>query len=224
MNDRADIRLVGSDGVTLFRDRRAATLGYGDDFSARKAEGGAARAYQRIIFPRAVYDRVRTQRVRVEIDYSLTLFELEAANAVAAVEGDGRFAAFGWCKTKIDDDGDEIAVGCVNTGRAPTCVSMTLDNPTNGKRNPANLHCDPDYAPYPVHVYPDAMSQLGGGIRFRDIRGLAKYPVDGSQLADARVLLKSYRPEAHFTRRLVIPDIRLSEWTANAADREDGPH
>jgi hypothetical protein len=224
MKDRADIRLVGPDGTTLFRGRTTVTLGYGVDFSVRTAEGGEARTYQRIMLPGAVYERVRTQRIRVEIDYSLTLFQLEAANAMAAIQGDGRFAAFGWCRTKIDEDGDEVELGCVNTGRAPTCVSLTLENPTHGKRNPADVYCDPDYTPYPVHVYPDAMSQLAYAIRFRDVHGLAKYPVDGSQLADARVLLKSYRPHAHFTRRLVIPEIRLSEWTANAAHDETRAH
>jgi hypothetical protein len=56
-----------------------------------------------------------------------------------------------------------------------------------------------------VHIFPDSMSQSGGGIKFRDLQGLAKYPVDSSQLGEARVFLRSYRPAAHFSRRLVIP-------------------
>ena len=72
------------------------------------------------------------------------------------------------------------------------------------------------YAPYPVHIFPDSMNQSGGGIKFRDLQGLAKYPVDSSQLDTAQVILKSYRPAAHFTRRLVIPDIRLNDWKIDA--------
>jgi hypothetical protein len=54
------------------------------------------------------------------------------------------------------------------------------------------------------------MSHFGAGIKFQDLQQLAKYPVDGSQLANARVSLRSYEPAAHFTRHLVIPDIRLA--------------
>jgi hypothetical protein len=101
---------------------------------------------------------------------------------------------------------------------------VTLENPANGKRNPESWYCDPDYAPHRVPVHPDAVSWLGGEVRFRDSPGLARYSVDGSQLADARLTLKSFRPRAHFTRRLVIPDIRLSEWTAGAAADETRRH
>jgi hypothetical protein len=134
---------------------------------------------------------------------------------MSAIDGDVRSTAFGWCRTAIDQDGDEIAAGCVKSGAAPTCVSVTLRNPANGLRNPENRYCDPDYAPYHVHVYPDATSQWSHGIPFRDRQGLTTYPVSASQLADAQVLLTSYRPVAHFTRRLVITDIRLSEWSTN---------
>jgi hypothetical protein len=216
MNDRADLRLVSRDGRTLFRGRTTITLGYGDDFPVRTTEGGDVRTHQRIVLPGPAYAGVRTQSVRVEIDYSLTLFHIEAAQVIPAMNGDGRLTPFGWCKTKIDEDGDEIELGCLTTGGAPTCVSVALENPTNGQRNPENRYCDPDYTPYPVHFFPDAMSQLGAGIRFRDVQGLARYPVDGLQLAGSRVVLKSYRPHAHFTRRLVIAEIRLGEWAANA--------
>jgi hypothetical protein len=68
-----------------------------------------------------------------------------------------------------------------------------------------------------MHLYPDVISQLTVGLRFRDPQGLMQYPVDGSRLAATRVRVTSYRPVAHFTRRLVIPDIHLSEWATNPA-------
>jgi len=49
-------------------------------------------------------------------------------------------------------------------------------------------------------------------VPFRDTSGLAHYPVDGSQLADARVVMRLYNPVDHFSRRVVIPSIRLSDW------------
>jgi hypothetical protein len=213
LNDRAIVRLAGRDGTTLFRGRTTVNIGYRDDLPVRTTAGGEVLTHQRIEFPDKISELARTQPVRVEMEYSLTLFHIEVENTIPATNGDGRFAAFGWCRTKIDEDEDEIELGCVNTGGAPTCVSITLENPTTGTRNPDNLRCDPDYAPYSVHVFPDSMSHSGSAIKFRDLQGLAEYPVDSSQLGKARVILKSYRPAAHFTRRLVIPDIRLNEWT-----------
>jgi hypothetical protein len=93
-------------------------------------------------------------------------------------------------------------------------MSVALENPANGKRNPETYYCAPDYAPYPTHVYPDSMSQFSVEVEFRDPRGMASYPVDGSQLADARLVVKSYVPVAHLTRHLIVPDIRLGDWAS----------
>ena len=217
MNDRAEVRLVGPDGATIFHGRTTATLGYGDDFPVRTTEGGDVRTHQRIVLPDKVYEHVRAMSVHMEIDYSLTLFLIQAVNTMPATNGEGRFSVLGRCATKMDEEGDDIEVGCVNVGAAPTCILLTLEDPATGTRNPENPLCDPDYAPYRVHVYPDVMNQLTRGLRFRDPQGLTRYPVDGSRLAATRVRLTSYRPAAHFTRRLVIPDVHLSEWATNAA-------
>jgi hypothetical protein len=223
MNDRADVRLVGLDGTTHFHGRTTTTLGYGDDFPVRTTEGGAVRTHQLIVLPDKVYERVRATPVSVEIDYSLTLFRVQTVIVMPVTNGERRLSALGQCTAKMDEEGDDIEVGCVNVGAAPACVFVTLEDPTSGKRNPENRLCDPDYAPYRVHVYPDVMSQLSSGLRFRDPQGLTRYPVDGSRVGAARVRLTSYRPAAHFSRRLVIPEIRLGEWSANA-DNETRPH
>ncbi|HZF27567.1 MAG TPA: hypothetical protein VE907_00475 [Gammaproteobacteria bacterium] len=218
MNDRAEVRLVRGDGTMLYRARTVAGIGYGDDFPVQTAAGGDIETHQRVVFPDNVYELVRGQSVRMEIDYSLTLFHMEAARTISPVNGDERFAELGWCKTKIDQEGDDVELGCIKTGGAPMCVSVTLENPANGRRNPERHYCAPDYTPYPAHVYPDSTSQFGADLQFRDSDGLATYPVDGSQLADAQVVLKSYSPVAHFTRRLVIPEIRLEDWAAVEGD------
>jgi len=120
-----------------------------------------------------------------------------------------RLRTFGWCRTKIDADGDEIELGCVTTGSAPPCVSVTLENPAAGLRNLERRSCDPEYAPYSPHFYPDALNQFRLSARFRDAQQPATFAVD----TNATLMLMSYRPEAHFERRLVIPDIRLAEWS-----------
>ena len=43
-------------------------------------------------------------------------------------------------------------------------------------------------------------------------QGLAKHPVDESELTEARAIVKFYEPTAYFNRRLVIPEIELRDW------------
>jgi hypothetical protein len=50
------------------------------------------------------------------------------------------------------------------------------------------------------------------GIRFHNLSGLAKYPVEAPDLPESRVVVRVYQPQDHFTRQLVIPQIRLSDW------------
>jgi hypothetical protein len=149
------------------------------------------------------------------MDYWLTLFHRAATDAIQASSGDIRLVAFGHCQTKLDEDGDEIELGCEKNGAAPTCITLTLANPANGIHNPDNVVCDPDYAPYSAHIFPDSLSQFGGAMAFGDANGLTRYPVDAAQAAVAQVVLKSFSPAAHFVRRLVIPEIRLKEWMPN---------
>ena len=214
MSDRAFIRLIGRNGATLYSGRTTVNIGYGDDFPVRTSGGGEVRLHQRITLPDRVYALLHAQSVHVEIDYSLTLFRVEAADSIAALNGDARFGAFGWCRTAVDADGDDIELGCTKTGSTPKCVTVTLENPNNGRWNPQTPYCEPSYAPLSPHFFPDAMSHFVADVKFHDLQQLASYPVDGSQLADARVRLKVYEPVAHFTRHLLIPELRLGDWAA----------
>jgi hypothetical protein len=216
-SDRALIRVVDRNGVLLFA---GSTTGGRprDDFHVRVMSGGAVHARQRVVLPEKVYKHARMAAVRAEVDYSLTLFQRDAAVDVAASNGTTRSPAFGWCRTRIDQDGDDIEVGCLTIGTAPACISAFLENTVTGRKNPERLSCTPDYVPFAVHLFPDALSQFAGGVRFRDPQGLVRFPVDGSQLTRARVRLTSYRPVAHFTRHVVIPELRPHDWitTINA--------
>ena len=217
MSDRAFIRLLGRNGATLYSGRTTVNIGYGDDFPVRTNSGGEVRLHQRIALPDRVYEMVRAQAVRVEIDYSLTQFRLQAANTIAALNGDGRFDAFGQCRTTVDADGDDVELGCAKTGSLSKCITVELENPVTGRRNPQTPYCEPSYAPLSPHFLPDATSHFVADVRFHDVQQLAQYPVDGSQLTEARVRLKAYEPVAHFVRHLVIPDIRLGDWAAQAS-------
>ncbi|MGH9594326.1 MAG: hypothetical protein ACRD5L_14635, partial [Bryobacteraceae bacterium] len=98
-------------------------------------------------------------------------------------------------------------------GRKPDCTVSYLEHPSSGRRNPLAVLCEPDYAPYVAWQFgPDSLARFQRGFPFRDPAGLAKFPVDGSQIKESRVVFKVYRPQVHFRRTLVIPEIRLSAW------------
>jgi hypothetical protein len=223
LNDRADIRIIGHDGTVLYRGTTIGTAPAAliggvaapvavDDFPVRSSTGGQVATHQLISLPHKIYEEVRSQRVRVELEYSLSLFGADASDTIPALNGDKRIANLGLCRTQIDDDGDEIEIGCLKTGPEITCGTFMLENAVTGKHNPAASFCNKYYPPITAHFLPNALMKFGGELAFRDPRGLATYPVDNSQLASARVSVKTYKPIAHFTRHLIIPDIHLGDW------------
>ena len=59
----------------------------------------------------------------------------------------------------------------------------------------------------------DAVGRSRLLIPFRDPSGLGHYPVGSAAIQRSRIVLAAYDPVEHFHRTLVIPDIRLVEWT-----------
>ena len=119
----------------------------------------------------------------------------------------------------MDDDGDDVQLRCIQAGGESNCVAAFLEHAPSGRRNPISFSCWPNYSPYSAQYMPDSLTRSQGSLRFRDLSGLAKYPVDGSRLPESRVVLRIYQPEEHFTRRLVIPEIHLSDWESLEHDR-----
>jgi hypothetical protein len=207
--DRAHVRVIEDDG----RVDRVETL----DLSVRRdgAADSDRNAYHTLAVPADVYDRVKNQSVRLEIDDSLTLFQLSASQAFPVVSPDHAIAGIGRCNTTINGTETAVQIRCSRAGRRPACMTAYLEHVPSGLRNPERFACDPDYSPFfAFDVTHDALARFGGNLPFRDPNGLAKYPVDGSKLKDANALVRVYQPLEHFERRLVIPDIRLSDWGA----------
>lgn len=154
-------------------------------------------------------------RQGLKIDLSLTLFRPDAAQSIPAQEGAKRIEGVGSCETRINSAGTAVNFRCLQAGERPSCLAVRLEHNASGARNPEVAVCAPDYTPYPGHAIPDAMSRFGGNLPFRDASGLARYPVDGSKLAESRVVVRAYQPRDHFTRHLVVPEIHLPDWLAD---------
>ena len=208
LTDRVEVHVIGQDGRVIYH-------GTGDSFEVAR-EGPKpleAPVYQKIAFPMRIYQSAKDQLVQVRVDYSLTLFGLARSYSLPALDGSVRMASLGWCKTKMNEAGTAVELHCMQPGKGPICGNVFLENASTGAQNPPQSSCRSDYGPFGDQV-PDNFSHFGTNLPFRDPSGLAKFPVDGSQLPQSRVVMRMYEAEDHFTRSLVLPQIKLSDWEA----------
>jgi hypothetical protein len=168
-------------------------------------------SHQEIWVREGVYNRMKDQPARLEIDYSLTLMRANTAQIIPALAGDRWIPNVGRCATRTNSAGTQIELRCLVPGKPP-CAAAFLQNPVTGQRNTETSDCNPDYGPYLGRLGGDTMFRFGANFPFRDARGLVRYSVDQSQLKDANVVFRAYWPEAHFTRQVIVPSVRLSDW------------
>jgi hypothetical protein len=195
-------------------DGKVVTLNHGNEIELHRQEAGGSdlRGNEGFFVPRDLYFRVKDKPARLEVNYSLTLHELQASYAFPALDGSQRMPGIGACHSQLDEDGDEIELKCVQAGSAPACASVFLENSRTGERNPPMTVCNPEYAPYFGKFLFDDMSRFGTDLRFADPSGLTKFPVGEKQLNDARVVMRLYRPTEHFTRKVILENLRMSDW------------
>jgi hypothetical protein len=161
--------------------------------------------HQPVWVPTNVYDRIKDQPVPVEIGYDVTLLKADSDQAMPALAGDKWIPGEGHCATRMYGEGTQIELGCVGSGKT-FCAATFLENARLGLRIPGRSNCNPDYAPYFGRIDGDSTSRFSANF----VVGLT----DASELQNAHVIVRVYRPVAHFTRTVVIPGIRLSDWTA----------
>jgi hypothetical protein len=228
--DQAEVRLI-ADGKVIYR--QASALGIwvasaGNVYTVRApahaatqlrqdgASGAPLHGYQAILLPVSLLRKMSGRDLALEIDYSLSLLRRHATMSLPALDASQHLGGIGWCNTGIDDDGDEVQIGCIaQPGQMPGCLSATLDNPESSARDTTAFICQPNYAPIPINLYPDALARFRVELPFKGMGNAAKSPVNEAQLSKARVDLATYLPAGvHFTRRMVIPHIRLGDWEA----------
>jgi len=228
--DQVVIRLSGSDGRRLYEARGDCARSshgagnaciQGELEVSSPASAGYADPLQVIMIPTDVYEALKSQPLSVEIDYLLTLFSGRPPITLGVSEPLHSLAGVGVCSTRIDDDGDEVQLKCVSAHRAPSCVTVVLENPRTGLHDPPLHQCGHDYAPFVRGAYPDALQPFQIGIPFTDLTHTIRFPVDIDQIQQARIAIKTYEPIAHVRRKLVIPGVKLSDWLAPRAAAAD---
>lgn len=205
--DRVDVYLIDAGGRIVYH-------GTGDELEVAR-EGPRPEdkpSYQQISIPGTLYERIHDRTLTVRLDYSMTLFGLKESFSLPALNGEVRMPAWGWCQTKMNEAGTAVTAHCMKPGRGPICATVFLENMTSGAQNPSRSACESEYAPFFDRPLPDDMDRFGVNLPFRDPAGLARYPVDGPQLPQSRLIVREYGPEAHFTRTVTIAGAKLMEW------------
>ena len=223
--DRADVRITAPDGTMLYQGKSNISVdGAGSmrdaqfDVRTGRTDGPVHSVYQRIYLPITAYARLANLPVRLSIDYSLTLFGAAQTLSVPATGARATFPDLGRCATGIDAEGDDVVIGCLSTARQTSCFSAYLEDPTNGSRNPPVSGCVPDYAPgFMAQFWPDTIHRTAGSARFFDRSGMVHFPVDGSKLAGAKLVIATFAPRDHFTRHVETPVLRLSDLSGVAS-------
>ncbi len=220
--DRAAVRIVSMSGKVLYEGAGACTRGGSGVGSscmdntlymlAGATEGSDTPSEQRLYLPISLYERIKKDPVRVEIMYALTRLVPQPSQAIAAIGGQQSLPEMGSCATRMDDDADEIQLGCLTNVDVPFCANVVLEDPQTNKRNPAFHLCRPNYGPVHREGFEDAVTHSSLSIPFLDRSGLAHYPVGSAAVARARIILTVYDPVAHFRTTVAIPDIRLADW------------
>lgn len=205
--DRATVRLVDGDGTVRFEGR-------GNDLEVRLDGSTPDRVgtHHGIRIPGAIFNALKDRALRLEVDYAVTRFRLASESTLPPTGADQHLAGIGRCTTDLTRSDTAVELRCTSPGEPPSCVTTQLRHTASGRTNPEVSLCAPSYRPFPGHVLPDALSRFRGVLPFADPSGLAIYPVGGSQLAEADVLVRSYEPQEHRRERLVIPEIRLEDW------------
>jgi hypothetical protein len=73
--------------------------------------------------------------------------------------------------------------------------------------------CRPDYSPYRTRFDRDVLGRFSVALTFTDASVPDPMAVKPSMLPDATVTARAYGAQDHFVRHLVIPEIRLRDWS-----------
>lgn len=190
--DRVESQVVGGDGRVLYRN---VMVGPGDTV------GEPSLVTQAVDIPTSVRRQAAAHPASLHLHYALTVMKEISSFDIAADDGEARSHDMGVCGTKADQDG--ISLRCKQMGATPFCYSAIVYGP-EGRHNPQVMKCTPDYRPY-VPGFTNALGYAGLDLPLRDRYGLARYPVDASDLPRSHLVVTVYAVRGRFGQTLSAP-------------------
>jgi hypothetical protein len=170
--------------------------------------GGFADLYPTISVPPNLLTRMKAHPVRLDLDLSLTLLQPDTP-ATTFGQNDLKYSPWlGWCATRRTLA--LFALRCAVPGRAP-CTIMSAQNTETGKPIGESHGCFiTNYAPSFENIDRDIVGEFQMNL---DLGATAtnwtRHPDTEADLSNARILVQTFHPVAHFTRHVTIPGFRL---------------
>jgi ABC-type transport system involved in multi-copper enzyme maturation permease subunit len=211
--DRAHFRLIGAKGSMLYE---ASTHFFSEgrarvDMTAA-ADGDGLITQQALYIPRSVYVEAGDKPVNLVVDYALTVLKPAAPLRVNVNGGVAKESLGLSCVARNDSKDGDVDLRCLTPLTPPSCVNVLLVHAPSGTHNPPLDACRPDYSPFPFGLPIHLVRRFGTDIPTSNAMTRTPLPISPLLAKTADVVITPYEAQAHLTRRMVVKNIRLSDW------------
>jgi len=164
-------------------------------------------------------DRVQTQTMKLEIELWMTLFQAVDSSEMNSMGAPMKISGATCMRRteQVSEGWDDISEMQVELGCTPVpktyCYTAVFENPPAPYVHRSELSCAGDYRPFPGRILPGG-SSISVSAFLYDPAHVVSYPTGSDELFKSKITLTEYRPVDHFKRKLVIPNVRRSDWTA----------
>ena len=209
--DHYTVRMLDGDGKTLYQGESKLRMSIypqpGAPLRQEDAASAPVVAQQAVEITSPIPLHEPNQIVRVEIDYSLTLFRAVAQDRIADRGNDQLLAGFARCTTRPGNGGDAVNMVCLSTHPWSACLTGYRVEKLTGKKTWHFTSCDTvDYAPFAGAIWRDAYFRLGW---FGTGQSFPKAADKPDNPGVGPTVIETLLPQDHFTRRVVIPQLQL---------------
>jgi len=211
--DRAHFRLIDADGLILYETSTHSFFEGRARIDMTAAANGEGLIAQQVLYiPRSVYVEAGDEPVNLQVNYAVTVLSPVTplrVNVNGSVAKDSSGLS---CIARNDSKDADVDLACLTPLTPPSCVNVVLVHAPSGTHNAALDACRPNYSPFPFGLPIHLVRRFGAEIPTSDPMTRSPLPV-GPLLAKASdVVITPYETQAHITRRIVVKNIRLSDW------------
>jgi hypothetical protein len=222
--DRAVIRVTGSAGRDIYYGDSASRVGGMPDpngFLLPQEVGNRGKGPEiNLPVSAEIFDAARSAHAMIEVDLNLTEFALSTEQPLGSLTRDFPDTHTRCGERRVNGSGD-MAVDCVSTREISECFE--IQEPTVAAKRRVSQCGHGSYAPWPLPIWRDAYYSVLYGAGAAWINSEFSLMGADRSVQWSSLLLKSYTPTVHMTRRLSFPiDSAVEKSKAESAHSIDG--
>lgn len=141
---------------------------------------------------------------RGAVDYYVTLLRVARVETFPADGGGHGVPGIGLCVSRVNLENTAVQVDCLEDEKMPSCYTLNLEGSPAGTQNFEESNCIPDYAPTRERIGRSINAGHVAQVKFRQLGSTIRYPVNETNLPQARLVMRIYAARDHFVRRLTF--------------------